>query len=208
MMLIKINPQVFKRIKIHSRKVENEGVKKILIPKGMINEEFTIPSLIIFGAKHPCGIERIRIFADGKNITTTIFHINRHKIPELVDVRTPVMKGGTEIKLSLRSSVYSQTIECGLSPYTRILMSYDIEEDDTVVYSNYNHKLMKTDDEVKESGKTYAHSGWNFCGEIYFDSKSQKFKERVWQRLYVSEIMEADTLKELIEKSNAKYGDD
>lgn len=51
-------------------------------------------------------------------------------------------------------------------------------------------------------GKHYA---WNFCGEVWY-GEDGRFHEEVWVYKALVEIVSADSLRELMDAVNDKYG--
>ena len=82
-----------------------------------------------------------------------------------------------------------------------------LEEGDPI-YSNFDHKFMLTEEDVKNSNKYHAHYAWDFMGKVWYDKAYGGFKEEIWLYHRQREVLEAETLEELIEKVNEKYGMD
>lgn len=60
-------------------------------------------------------------------------------------------------------------------------------------------------EELLKTGKYYCgHAAWDFYGKIWYEEG--KFKEEVKQHNIVIVVIEADTLLELIQKVNDKFG--
>ena len=73
--------------------------------------------------------------------------------------------------------------------------------------SNFDHSIDEGfEDALKEKPNVLCgqHSGWNFCGYVWFDGTN--FVEQVWQYHTPVEEVAAPSLKELMENVNEKYG--
>lgn len=76
-----------------------------------------------------------------------------------------------------------------------------------VVYSNYAHEFDEDVRKQLEKGNCSAnHAAWNFHGTIWFDG--QRWNEEIRCYRVLVETIVADSLQELIEESNTKYGRD
>lgn len=79
---------------------------------------------------------------------------------------------------------------------TRIIMKYEMSNFDGRIDDGMKNALM--------DGEMGVHSAWNFYGSVYY--QDGKFVEEV--RVYgtLVDTVEADTLEELMETVNSKYG--
>ena len=60
---------------------------------------------------------------------------------------------------------------------------------------------------MSEPGMVFGyHSAWNFNGKVYYEEG--KYHEEVWVYHELKEIISAETLEELMEEVNLKYGDE
>ena len=73
--------------------------------------------------------------------------------------------------------------------------------------SNFDHSIDQGLEEALQEGKSYAkYNGWNFCGDVYWDKKEQKYICEVCQYHEWVETIKADNLKEIMEKVSEYYG--
>jgi hypothetical protein len=73
------------------------------------------------------------------------------------------------------------------------------------VYSNCDHELNEELAMRLDAGDTVAkHHAWDFVGEIWKDG--DKWFEEIWQYRTPVEVLEADSLRNIIEAANEKYG--
>lgn len=72
---------------------------------------------------------------------------------------------------------------------------------------NYDHSIDDGFEEKLRAGKCFGrHAGWNFNGRVWF--AGGVFREEVWVFGAPKEVIEAPTLRELMDKVNEKYGAD
>jgi len=75
------------------------------------------------------------------------------------------------------------------------------------VMSNFDHTIDTEVAEKLKEGKYYSdYPGWNFYGEVWYDSGKWKCEIRRYH-VHVETIM-ADTLEEIMEQNSEKYGYD
>lgn len=81
----------------------------------------------------------------------------------------------------------------------------DYEEIDLKM-SNFGHTIDKgfADTLKQRSGVFGRHYGWEFNGRVWFERG--QFHEEVWRYHSPREVILANTLEELMEKVNDKYG--
>ena len=73
------------------------------------------------------------------------------------------------------------------------------------VMSNFDHFVDKELEEILKKGKAWGtHPAWNFHGDVWF--ADEKFHEEVWVSHTYRETISADSLRELMEEVNSKYG--
>ncbi len=72
--------------------------------------------------------------------------------------------------------------------------------------SNSDHSIDDGLDAALRKEKDYAqHAAWDFCGYVWFEGGL--FHEEVWQYHVHVDTLSADTLEELMNVVNDKYGD-
>ena len=92
-------------------------------------------------------------------------------------------------------------------PFTKSARPETAKETEEPIYSNFDHQL---DEEIKgqvqaNPNKLYAqHAAYNFCGYVWYDGT--KWKEEVWVYKEPQEVIEAETIEDLIDKVNLEYG--
>lgn len=59
---------------------------------------------------------------------------------------------------------------------------------------------------LKEPGTYSEHCAWDFHGKVWWDAEAGVFKEEVWQYKTPVDVLEAPTLRELMETVNEKWG--
>lgn len=74
------------------------------------------------------------------------------------------------------------------------------------VYSNCDHVLALTAQQVQATGQYHLHAGWNFCGYVWWDQKRQQFTEEIWRHGHLVATVTSDTLDALIGDVVADYG--
>jgi len=75
-----------------------------------------------------------------------------------------------------------------------------------VMMSNFDYEIEPGTKNRLKSEKVYCgYAGWNFYGTVWFDGR---FKCQVKQYKRHVDTVEARTLKELMKKVSAKYGQD
>lgn len=70
--------------------------------------------------------------------------------------------------------------------------------------SNFDHTIDSGLEEDLKAGKIGRHSAWNFNAYLYY--KDGKFYSEVWVFHEQQETFEANTLQELMDLANEKYG--
>ena len=80
------------------------------------------------------------------------------------------------------------------------------EEEGETVYSNFDHALDLTEEQVRTSGKYHQHAAWEFCGYIYYDEQTELFIEEVWRYNTLREQYEDKDLRALIDIVNDEWG--
>ena len=80
------------------------------------------------------------------------------------------------------------------------------EENDDLGMSNFDHEIDSGfEDAIKEESVWGTHSAWDFNGQVYY--LNSQFHEDVYRYGCYQETVSADSLKELMKKVNARYGD-
>lgn len=60
---------------------------------------------------------------------------------------------------------------------------------------------------IEKPGKVFGkHYAYNFIGRVWFDNN--KYYEEVWVHRKIVDLVEAESLEELMETVNRKYGDE
>lgn len=75
------------------------------------------------------------------------------------------------------------------------------------LYSNFDHRFIKASYDLiikTETNEEFEHCAWNFYGKI--GKINNKFSETIMQNGIVVEIIEDDSLENLIKRVNEKYG--
>lgn len=75
------------------------------------------------------------------------------------------------------------------------------------LYSNFDHRFIKASYDLiikSETNEEFEHCAWNFYGKI--GKINNKFSETIMQNGIVVEIIEDDSLENLIKRVNEKYG--
>lgn len=80
------------------------------------------------------------------------------------------------------------------------------EKEGKCVYSNFDHRLVLEEEELKESGSYHQHAAWEFCGYVWYEKETQTFKEEVWRYRLLVTTLENKNLENLIEEANSRYG--
>lgn len=71
--------------------------------------------------------------------------------------------------------------------------------------SNFDHVIDDGFADALQGGKVYGrHAAWNFNGTVWWDGK--QFAEEVWVYRVPRDVLRADTLEELMEEVNDRYG--
>ena len=71
--------------------------------------------------------------------------------------------------------------------------------------SNFDHTIDPgLKDELRNNPVFGQHSAWEFCGYVYF--LNGQFHEDVWRLKLFQETISADSLEELMEKVNERWG--
>lgn len=79
---------------------------------------------------------------------------------------------------------------------TRSIMKYEM--------SNFDGRIDDGMENALLDGEIGVHSAWNFNGRVYY--QDGKFVEEVMAYGTLDDTIEADTLEELMETVNSKYG--
>ena len=75
------------------------------------------------------------------------------------------------------------------------------------VYSNCDHVLDESvAARVAKGEGVGAHTAWNFFGSVWFDQESATFLEEVWRYKNPVALLKGETIKDVIEQANEKYG--
>lgn len=76
-----------------------------------------------------------------------------------------------------------------------------------VVMSNCEHTIDKTiEAELKEKEEYGCYAGWNFFGYVWWKRDVQRWACDVWQYHKSVEVVEAETLEEIMQLVCDKYG--
>jgi hypothetical protein len=71
--------------------------------------------------------------------------------------------------------------------------------------SNCDHKIDEGMEEKLRSGQFLgSHAAWDFWGDVWF--QNEQFHERVKRYRVIQGVYSADSLEELMEKVNNKFG--
>jgi len=74
------------------------------------------------------------------------------------------------------------------------------------VMTNFDHSIDEKIQAKLMTGKFWAnHPAWGFCGDVWF--QDGQFHEAVYRYHTFQGVYSANTLRELMEKVNAIYGD-
>lgn len=90
---------------------------------------------------------------------------------------------------------------------TEITDKEEITNKEGGIYSNFDHVLNEGVKEVLQNKPNECwshHAAWDFCGYIWYDGK--RWREEIWVYHSFQEVLEADTVEDLIEGANEKYG--
>jgi len=75
------------------------------------------------------------------------------------------------------------------------------------VMSNFDHAIEKDIEEKLKEGNCYAgYAAWDFHGDVMF--KDNKFICEIWRYHCLVDIIEAETLEEIMEEASDKWGYD
>ena len=73
------------------------------------------------------------------------------------------------------------------------------------VYSNFDHVLdIDVVNQLKQGGYFSAHVAWDFVGYVYF--YENKWHEEIWVYGIPMETLSGDSIKDVANKANKKYG--
>jgi DNA modification methylase len=87
----------------------------------------------------------------------------------------------------------------------RIPENYIKHDDD--IMSNFDHDIdNNVAEELKQTDQYAQYSGWNFCGEIWWDKESKKWCCEIWTHAFYRETYESDSLKEIMNSVSEKFG--
>ena len=71
--------------------------------------------------------------------------------------------------------------------------------------SNFDHKIDSGFAEALKKDQVFGnHMAWDFCGDVWWDGT--QFVENIWRYHSIIDTIKADTLQELMELVNDKYG--
>jgi hypothetical protein len=78
-------------------------------------------------------------------------------------------------------------------------------EESELGMSNYNHTIDEGFEEALRSLKYIGrHAAWDFNGLVWFDG--EKFNEEVWQYHIPVKVVQADSLRDLMDDVNDEFG--
>lgn len=83
----------------------------------------------------------------------------------------------------------------------------ELEQFDPSGMSNFDHSIEDGFEEAlrAEPNKVFGrHAGWNFNSKVWFDG--EQFRGEVWVYRVPQEILTADSLQELMDATNERYG--
>lgn len=80
------------------------------------------------------------------------------------------------------------------------------EMEGAIAYSNFDHTFNLSEEEIKDSACYHQHAAWNFCGYVWFDKEKNLFIEEVWRYKTIIKTYEDESLSDLIETVNEKWG--
>jgi hypothetical protein len=77
------------------------------------------------------------------------------------------------------------------------------------LYSNYDHDIDNAVAYELQAGDCFAfHYAWNFCGSVWYVPSQGKWVNQIHVYTVVTEHIIGDSVDEVIQKANDKYGDD
>jgi len=76
------------------------------------------------------------------------------------------------------------------------------------IYSNFDHCLNKEVEKrmMEEPNESYTHCAWDFNAQVTFNGKV--WKSEVWVYGSAVETFEGETVMDVINEANERYGDD
>ena len=76
---------------------------------------------------------------------------------------------------------------------------------DKEIMTNFGHTIdHEVAEEIKASGEYASYSGWNFWGAVWW--VNDFWNCEVWVYKFSREIIQADSLSEIMERVSEKYG--
>jgi len=82
----------------------------------------------------------------------------------------------------------------------------ELEYDGEEAYSNLDNTYGIDEDEMKRTGRVYAHHAWDYCGYVWYDRKTERFYEEVWQYKRPIALVTGDTLDDVISETIREFG--
>lgn len=93
----------------------------------------------------------------------------------------------------------SDAEERSVRPYEKYL--------DTVM-TNLDHSIdYDVAEQLKKEEAIAQYSGWDFCGYVWWSREHERWMCEVWQYHSPIEVVEAETLEEIMSEVCSKYGD-
>ena len=69
--------------------------------------------------------------------------------------------------------------------------------------SNFDGAVEDGAEEILKQGEVYmGHAAWNFHGRVWWDASTNVFKEELWRYCAPFTVVEASTLRELMDEAN------